>query len=43
MRITIQEETLSKNKTFEKWAATFGVKIHIYHADNGIFSEQPLR
>ena len=40
MRITIQEETLSGKSAFVRWAATFGVKIHRYHAENEIFSEQ---
>ena len=42
-KITIQEENLSKKVEFEEWAAIFGVEINRYHADNGIFSEQPFR
>ena len=42
MRSTSQEETLSGKASFERWAATFGVKIERYHADNGIFYEQPF-
>ena len=41
--ITIQENTLSREKSFERWAAILGVKIKIYHAENGRFSEQPFR
>ena len=37
---TIQEETLAGKSDFEIWAATFGVKINRYHADNVIFSEK---
>ena len=37
---TNQEETLSVKPAFEIWAATFGIKIKRYHAENGIFSEQ---
>ena len=40
---TIQEENLLGKPAFELWAATFGVKINIYHAENGRFSEQPFR
>ena len=43
MRITIQEENLSVKPEFEIWADTFGGKIHRYHAENGIFAEQPFR
>ena len=43
MRSTIQEENLAGKSAFEGWAATFEVKINIYHADNGIFSEQSFR
>ena len=39
---TIQENTLAGKSVFERWVATFGFKIKIYHADNGIFSEQPF-
>ena len=38
-----QEETLSGKSVIEKWAAKFGFKINIYHADNGKFSEHPFR
>ena len=41
--ITSREETLAGKSAFERWAATFGVKIKIYHVYNGIFSEQPFR
>ena len=37
-----QEDTLSGKSAFERWATKFGVKIRRYHAENGIFSEQPL-
>ena len=40
--ITSQEETLSGNSVFEIFYATFILKIKIYHADNGIFSEEPF-
>ena len=40
MRTTIQEETLVVKSAFEIWAATLGVKIEIYHSDNGRFSEK---
>ena len=43
MRRTRQEETLVGKAAFERWAATFGVKIHRYHADNGRFSEELFR
>ena len=43
MRSTIQEETLLRKTAFERWAATFGVKINRYHAENERFSEQPFR
>ena len=47
MRSTIQEETLTVKAAFERWDAIFGVKIHRYHAENGIFlnnlSDQQLR
>ena len=42
MRSISQYETLAVKSAFERWAATFGVKIKRYHADNGRFSEQPL-
>ena len=35
--ITIQEESLEGKSAFERWAAIFGVKINIYHADNNFF------
>ena len=31
------EETLEGKQAFEQWAATHGVTIRAYHADNGIF------
>ena len=43
MRSKIQEVTLTGKLEFEIWADSFGIKIHRYHADNGIFSEQPFR
>ena len=43
IRITSQEETSSVKSSFERRASTIGVKIVIYHAYNGIFSEQPFR
>ena len=41
-RSTIQEETISVKTSFERFSATFGVKINRYHTYNGIFSEKPL-
>ena len=43
MRIIIQDKKLAGKSAFEIWADTFGVKVKIYHADNGQFSEQPFR
>ena len=43
MRSTIQEENLAVKSAFEIRAATFGVKIKRYHADNGRFYEKPFR
>ena len=43
MRITSQEENLAVKSAFERWANTFGVKIKIYHAENGRFSKQAFR
>ena len=43
MIITSQEEILAGKVVFERRAATFGVKVHRYHADNGRFSEQPFK
>ena len=43
MIITSQEEILAGKVVFERRAATFGVKVHIYHADNGRFSEHSFR
>ena len=40
MIITRQEETLIGKAFFEIWAATFGIKTHRYHAENGIFGEK---
>ena len=40
---TIQEDNLEGKVDFERWDSTFGVKVKIYHADNGQFSEQPFR
>ena len=42
MKITRQEDTLSEKLAFERWAAKFGVRIKINHADNGRYSEQPF-
>ena len=42
IRSTRQEETLEVKPSFEIWSDTFAVKTKIYHADNGIFSEQPF-
>ena len=36
---TSQEETLLGKVAFEKLAATYGVKVEAYHADNGRFTE----
>ena len=38
-----QVDTLAGKSAFERWDATFGVKIDRYHADNGRFAEQPFR
>ena len=43
MRSTSQEGKLAGKSAFEIWADTFGVKVKIYHADNGIFSKQSFR
>ena len=43
MGSTSQEKSLSVKSAFERWADRFGVKIKIYHADNGRFSKQALR
>ena len=43
MRIKIQEESLAYKSAFEIWAAILGVKIHLFHADNGRFAEEPFR
>ena len=40
---TSQEETIAGNTVFVIQAATFGVKIHRYHADNGRLSEKPFK
>ena len=42
-RIKRQDENFAGESAFEIWAATFGVKMNRYHADNGIFSEQTFR
>ena len=39
MIITNQEDTVVGKSSFEVWAATFVVKIKIYPAENGRFSE----
>ena len=39
MIITSQEKHLPVKEDFERWAATFGVRIHRSHVDNKIFSE----
>ena len=36
-RSTSAEETLQGKMAFERWAATHGVEVRAYHADNGIF------
>ena len=43
IRHTSQDEILARKADFERWAATFGVEIHRYHADNERFSEQHLK
>ena len=43
MRTTRKKDTLSGKTTFEKWDATFGVKIKINHTENGKKSKQPFR
>ena len=40
---TRQEQTLAGKPAFERLASTFGIKIKIYHADNGNIYEQPFR
>ena len=40
---TSQEYNLSGKEASEIWAATFGVKINRYNAENGIFAEQLSR
>ena len=40
--ITSQDETLPIKDAHKIWAAIFGVKIQICHAENGIFSQQPF-
>ena len=40
---TIKEYNLKGKIAFERWSATFGVKIKGYNAWNRIFSEQPFR
>ena len=42
MIIKIQEDTLAVKLYLDRCAATFGVKVHRYHADIVIFSEQPF-
>ena len=42
IRSISQEETLAGKESFYRQAATFGVKIKIYNADNGRFAEQPF-
>ena len=43
IRSTRQEKKSAGKVYFEGWDATFGVKINIYHADNGIFSGKTFR
>ena len=43
MIITIQLESLAMKTGFERWVATFGIKIKRYHTDNGRYVEKPLR
>ena len=43
MRSTTQEDNLAVKTVFKILSAKFGVKIKIYHADNGIFSQQHYR
>ena len=38
--ISSQEKTLAWKVAFERWSATFGVKINRYDLDNTIFSEK---
>ena len=40
---TTQEETLAAKAAYEKLAASHGVKIKSYHADNGRFAEKGFR
>ena len=42
MKSTIQDETLAGKASFKIWAVTFGERVKIYQADNGILSEQLL-
>ena len=37
---TSQDATLEGKSSFEIWSSKFGVKIKIYHADNGRFAAQ---
>ena len=42
-RSTSAEETLEAKAAFERFAATHGVRILHYHADNGIFADNAFR
>ena len=42
-RSTIQKGDLRVKSPFDIQDSAFGVKIEIYHADNGIFSEKPFK
>jgi hypothetical protein len=35
----LADETVQAKISFERWAATYGVQVQRYHADNGRFSE----
>ena len=39
MRDQLQDSTLEAKRSFERFAAGFGVSIDSYHADNGWFAE----
>ena len=40
---TTSNEAVEAKHAFEQYAATFGVKIHKYHANNGAFNTQVLK
>jgi hypothetical protein len=42
-KTTSAEETIEFKKKFEAYSASFWVKVHHYHADNGIFADNKFR